>query len=54
MEDINTGETKGLIRKLDDLGRIVIPKEFRNSLKIEENQKLEMFLTKTGIFIKKV
>ena len=43
----------GIIRRIDELGRIVIPKEIRNNLKITENDKLEVFLEEDKIFIKK-
>lgn len=33
----------GVIRRVDDLGRVVIPKEIRNSLKIREGEPLEIF-----------
>lgn len=34
----------GIVRRIDDLGRIVIPKEIRRSLKIREGDPLEIFL----------
>lgn len=34
----------GIIRRIDDLGRVVIPKEIRRSLKIREGEPLEIFL----------
>ena len=34
----------GIVRRVDDLGRIVIPKEIRRSLKIREGDPLEIFL----------
>ena len=49
---VNTGETIGLKRKVDPLGRIVIPKEFREEIDIQEGQQVEMFLIENGIFIK--
>ena len=52
MKKINTGETVGIKRRLDDLGRIVIPKEFRKELGIKDKDIAEMFLVKNGIFIK--
>lgn len=52
MKKINTGETKGLKRHFDDLGRIVIPKEFRKELNISDETIGEIFLIKDGIFIK--
>ena len=52
MRKIKTGETKGLKRKFDDLGRIVIPKEFRDELGIKDKDKVEIFLLNDGLFIK--
>lgn len=34
----------GIIRRIDDLGRVVIPKEIRRALKIEEGDPLEIFV----------
>lgn len=34
----------GIIRRIDDLGRIVIPKEVRNILSIREGDALEIFI----------
>ena len=34
----------GIVRRIDDLGRIVIPKEIRRTLKIREGDPLEIFL----------
>lgn len=33
----------GIVRKIDDLGRIVIPKEIRKSFDIKEGEPLEIF-----------
>lgn len=38
----------GIIRKIDDLGRIVIPKEIRKNLHIREGDPLEIFIEKDG------
>lgn len=43
----------GITRKLDELGRIVIPKEIRNNFKIEEGDQIEFFLNNNEIIIKK-
>lgn len=34
----------GIVRRIDDLGRVVIPKELRRSLHIRENAPLEFFI----------
>ncbi len=38
----------GIVRKIDDLGRIVIPKEIRRTMKIREGDPLEIFTEKDG------
>ena len=43
----------GITRKLDELGRIVIPKELRTNFKIEEGDPIEFFLNNDEIIIKK-
>lgn len=41
------------IRKIDDLGRIVIPKELRGKLKLSENENILLKLTENKIEIQK-
>ena len=41
------------VRKIDELGRIVIPIEIRQTLDIKEKDPLEIFFKDNGIFIKK-
>lgn len=36
----------GIVRRVDDIGRIVIPKDVRKLLNIEEGQPMEMFIDK--------
>ena len=38
----------GIVRRIDDLGRIVIPKEIRRTLRIKEGDPMELFTTKDG------
>lgn len=38
----------GIIRKTDDLGRIVIPKEIRRVMKLETGVPMEIYVTKDG------
>jgi AbrB family transcriptional regulator, transcriptional pleiotropic regulator of transition state genes len=48
-------KTIGIVRKLDDLGRIVIPKETREQLYIAIKEPIEIFLDEeeTAIILKK-
>lgn len=43
----------GIIRRIDDLGRVVIPKEIRRTLKIKEGDPLEIFLDRDYVCFKK-
>ena len=43
----------GVVRRIDDLGRIVIPKEIRKTLRIKEGDPLEIFTDKDGEVILK-
>lgn len=43
----------GIIRRVDDLGRIVIPKDLRRNLGIEENTPMEFFPNGDYICLKK-
>ena len=42
------------IRKLDELGRVVIPMEVRNKLKILDKDPMEICVSGNSIFLKKV
>ena len=43
----------GVVRRIDDLGRIVIPKEIRRTLRIKEGDPLEIFTDREGQIILK-
>ena len=43
----------GVVRRIDDLGRIVVPKEIRRTLRIREGDPLEIFTDKDGEIILK-
>ena len=43
----------GIIRRIDDLGRIVIPKEIRRAKRIHENDPLEIFVDDEFILFRK-
>ena len=38
----------GIVRRIDDLGRVVIPREIRKTMKIKEGDPLEIFTTREG------
>lgn len=43
----------GIVRRIDDLGRVVIPKEIRRSLRIREGAPLEIYVDQSGGLILK-
>ena len=44
----------GIVRRIDDLGRVVVPKEIRRTLRIREGEPLEIFTNREGgIVLKK-
>ena len=45
--------TFGIVRKIDELGRIVIPKEIRKALFIENGDDVEILFSDDAIIIKK-
>ena len=46
-------KSTGIIRKVDDLGRIVLPIELRRTLDIEERDELEIYMEKDQIILRK-
>ena len=46
-------KTTGVVRRIDDLGRIVIPKEIRRTLRIRDGESLEIFVEDEMIALKK-
>lgn len=43
----------GVVRRIDDLGRVVIPKEIRRTMRIREGDSLEIYLNQAGDVILK-
>src|SRR5690554_5284850 len=43
----------GIVRRIDDLGRVVIPKEIRRTMRIREGEPLEIFVDREGEVILK-
>lgn len=52
MEEIGMKAT-GIVRRIDDLGRVVVPKEIRRTLRIREGDPLEIFTDREGEIILK-
>ncbi len=46
-------EATGIVRRIDDLGRVVIPKEVRKTMKIREGDPMEIFVDQEGEVILK-
>lgn len=49
----NAVKATGIVRRIDDLGRVVIPKEIRRTLRIRESDPLEIFTDHEGAIILK-
>lgn len=45
--------TSGIVRRIDNLGRVVIPKEIRKTLKIKENEQVEINVLDDSIVLNK-
>ena len=46
-------KSTGIVRKVDELGRIVLPIELRRTLGIEEKDRIEIFVDGESIFLRK-
>lgn len=46
-------KSTGVIRKIDELGRIVLPKEIRRNLGIRDGENLEIFVENDHVLLKK-
>lgn len=46
-------KSTGIVRKVDELGRIVLPIELRRTLDIAEKDPLEIFVSEDSIILKK-
>lgn len=46
-------KSTGMVRRIDALGRVVLPKELRRTLDIKENDSLEIFTSEDRIILRK-
>jgi AbrB family transcriptional regulator (stage V sporulation protein T) len=51
--EVNRMKATGIVRRIDDLGRVVIPKEIRRTMRIREGDPLEIFTDREGEVILK-
>lgn len=51
--EVHILKATGIVRRIDDLGRVVIPKEIRRTLRIREGDPLEIFTDREGEIILK-
>lgn len=49
----NNMKSTGLVRRMDDLGRVVIPKEVRRTLDLHEGDPLEIFVAAGDVIFRK-
>lgn len=54
MKEVTTLKAAGIVRRIDDLGGVVIPKEIRRTLRIREGDPLEIFIDGEVILIRRV
>lgn len=47
-KDVLNMKATGIVRRIDDLGRVVIPKEIRRTMRIREGDPLEIFTDRDG------
>jgi transcriptional pleiotropic regulator of transition state genes len=53
VEGVEEVKSTGIVRKVDQLGRVVLPKELRENLAIEKNDPLEIFIDENQIILRK-
>ncbi len=48
-----TMKATGIVRRVDELGRLVLPKELRNTMQIQHDDPLEIYVEEDRIILKK-
>ncbi|MGG0386180.1 AbrB/MazE/SpoVT family DNA-binding domain-containing protein [Priestia endophytica] len=46
-------KSTGIVRKIDELGRVVLPKELRRTLEIEKSDPVEIFVDGESVILRK-
>lgn len=44
----------GITRRIDELGRVVIPKEIRRTMRLREGEEMEIFVDENSLILKKI
>lgn len=52
-KEVKIMKSTGIVRKLDELGRLVLPKELRNTFDLNEKDPVEIFVEGDMIILKK-
>jgi len=53
MKEVQKMRVLGIVRKIDPLGRVVIPKEVRDILGLKKYEPVEMLTDEKGVYIRK-
>ncbi|MCL1952289.1 MAG: AbrB/MazE/SpoVT family DNA-binding domain-containing protein [Oscillospiraceae bacterium] len=50
--DIRKDDLRGMVRRVDNLGRILVPKEYRKELGLEEDNRIELAVLPDGLLVR--
>ena len=50
--DIKKTDLRGVVRRVDNLGRILVPKEYRKELGLEKDNKIELTTLSDGLLVR--
>jgi len=53
-DDIDKSELRGMMRRVDSLGRILVPKEYRTELALEKDVRIEISVLEDGMLIRPI
>jgi len=50
--DIQKTDLRGMVRRVDNLGRILVPKEYRRELGLEKDSRIELTILSDGLLVR--
>jgi len=50
--DVDKSELRGMVRRMDNLGRILVPKEYRKELGLETDNRIEITALEDGLLVR--